>query len=79
MTTTKNAARLATYRQRHLKEGTDCILSAIVSAHCKAALSRLARHHGTTQRALLERLVAEAEGELVAGLPVAEHRPYYGD
>lgn len=63
------------YRQRHLRDGTDCHLSAVVSASAKAQLERLARHHGMTQRAMLEQLLADAEQGVVDG--VGDTAAYY--
>ena len=58
-----NAERQRAYRQRHLQD-VDSIgarLNLVVSVQAKAQLGRLARHHGVSQRAMLERLLAEAE------------------
>lgn len=53
--------RQAEYRRRHLADGSDVRLNVVVSAHAAAALKRLARHRGVTQRAVLESLFIEAE------------------
>ena len=58
-----NAERQRAYRQRHLQD-VDSIgarLNLVVSVQAKAQLRRLARHHGISQRAMVERLLAEAE------------------
>ena len=75
---TTNAERQRLYRERHLVEGTDARLNAIVSAHAKAALKRLARHYDVTERAMLETLLAQAESDLVDRFNVKEMRRYYG-
>lgn len=64
----KSAEWQAAYRARHLKDGTDCRLSMVVSANTAAMLAKLARHHGITQREALERIVADAERALCATL-----------
>lgn len=62
------AERQREFRQRKLTEGTDARLDVLVSATAAAALKRLARHHGMTQRAMLERVLVDAEGATVAAL-----------
>lgn len=58
-----NAERQRAYRQRHLQDvdGAGERLNMVVSVQAKAQLGRLASHHGISQRAMLERLLAEAE------------------
>jgi hypothetical protein len=58
-----NAQRQAEYRERHLKiiDGKGERLNLIVDLHAKRALERLATCYVVTQRALLERLIREAE------------------
>ncbi|MBK7520108.1 MAG: hypothetical protein IPJ33_19600 [Gammaproteobacteria bacterium] len=58
-----NAERQRAYRQRHLQDvdGSGERLNMVVSVQAKAQLGRLARHHGISQRAMLERLLAAAE------------------
>ena len=69
-----NAQRQADYRERHLKDidGTGERLNLIVDLHAKRALERLAACYAVTQRALLERLIREAER---AALDRAEEMP----
>ena len=62
------AERQRAYRQRKLSEGTDVRLDVVVSASAAAALQRLARHHGITQRAMLEQVLAQAEAAAIAGM-----------
>jgi hypothetical protein len=71
-----NAERQRAYRERHAGQGGGRINMA-VSAHAEAALRRLAAHQGLTARAMLERLLTEAEGELVQGLPAKAQKQYY--
>ena len=58
-----NAERQRAYRQRPLQDvdGSGERLNMVVSVQAKAQLGRLARHHGISQRAMLERLLAAAE------------------
>lgn len=65
----KGAGWQASFRQRHLIEGTASRLDVVVSAHTAAALARMARHHGISRRAALERAVTAAEQALLATLP----------
>ena len=68
-----SAERQAAFRQRHLAEGNAERLNVIVDVSAKRQLERLARHRGTTQRAVIEALVAEAERRAIARmLPAAE-------
>ena len=60
------AERQREYRQRHSEDGER--INMAVDAHAKRALERLARHHGLSQRAMLERVLSEAESALVGSL-----------
>jgi hypothetical protein len=66
-----NAERQAAYRARHLKseDGRGERLSLVVYLHAKACLARLARHYGTSQRKVLERLLGDAELAVLESLP----------
>jgi hypothetical protein len=57
------AQRQAEYRQRHLKGETGALerLNLLVQVSAKRQLERLAYCDGVTQRAMLEKLLAEAE------------------
>lgn len=57
-----NAQRQADYRVRHLKNENGQLerLSLLVDLHAKRALERLACCYGVTQRAMLERLLMQA-------------------
>jgi len=57
-----NAQRQADYRARHLKDENNQLerLSLLVDLHVKRALERLACCYGVTQKAMLERLVMQA-------------------
>lgn len=58
-----NAQRQAAYRARHLadEEGRGERLSAVIDLSAKRTLERLAACYGATHRAILERLLREAE------------------
>jgi hypothetical protein len=71
------AERQRAYRQRRQEDAER--LNLVVSVSAKRQLERLARHHGVTQRAMLERLLAEAEGAAVDSLKdSASQTRYYG-
>jgi hypothetical protein len=57
------AERQATYRQRRATAGDngDRRISTWVATGAALALERLARHHGVSQRAMLEQLVTAAD------------------
>lgn len=65
-----NAERQANYRARHLKseDGRGERLNVVIDVHAKACLARLARHHGISQREVLERLLGDAEQTVLEGL-----------
>jgi hypothetical protein len=58
-----NAQRQAAYRARHLKDadGLGERLNTLINAASKQSLERLATLHGMTQRAVLEKLISDAE------------------
>jgi hypothetical protein len=74
-----NAERQAAYRTRHLKDedGKGERLNLVIDLHAKRALERLATCYAVTQRAMLERILVEAERAALAGVPVSEHAEYY--
>jgi hypothetical protein len=72
------ARRQAEYRQRHLKDETGTLerLNLLVQVSAKRQLERLAYCDGVTQRAMLEKLLAEAEWATLAALSPAEQGDY---
>ena len=74
-----NAERQAAYRQRHLRDvdGRGERINMVVTVHAKAQLERLARHYGATQREVLARVLADAEGKVVDRLSRGEEKAYY--
>ncbi|MFM0134323.1 MULTISPECIES: hypothetical protein [Paraburkholderia] len=58
-----SAERQAAYRERHLKDenGKGERLGLVIDLHAKRALERVAACYGVTQRAMLERLLVQAE------------------
>lgn len=76
-----NTQRQAAYRARHLQcvDGQGMRLNTILSVDAKYALERLASAYGLTQRAMLERLIVQAEQATVDALPPQRgvDRDYY--
>lgn len=72
-----NAERQAAYRQKHLLEGTDERLNMVLSVSAKRQLERLSKHYGVTQRQMLERLLSQADRDLVVTLTPSEESAYY--
>jgi hypothetical protein len=72
------AQRQAEYRQRHLKDETGALerLNLLVQVSAKRQLERLAYCYGVTQRAMLERLLAEAERATLDALSPEEQGDY---
>lgn len=76
-----NTQRQAAYRARHLQcdDRQGLRLNTILSVHAKYALERLASAHGLTQRAMLERLIVQAERHTLNALVTraGADRDYY--
>lgn len=70
------AERQRAYRQR-VKDGQGERINLIVGVSAKRQLERLARHHGVTQRQVLEQLLADAENSVVDGLSGTAERDYF--
>lgn len=70
------AERQRAYRHRHLVEGQGERLNLIVGVSAKRQLERLARHRQQSQRAILERLLADAEAAALAELDAGAQREY---
>ncbi|PKO62394.1 MAG: hypothetical protein CVU24_04270 [Betaproteobacteria bacterium HGW-Betaproteobacteria-18] len=60
---TSNAQRQAAYRLKHLKDDDAQAerLNIIIDLHAKKALERLSSCYGVTQRAMIEKLLIDAE------------------
>lgn len=56
------------YRTAHLKEGNDQRLQVILAPDAKLALDRLAKYHNATGKEILERVLLQAEAELLIDL-----------
>jgi hypothetical protein len=52
-------------------------LNVVLEYGTRLALARLAKHHGMTQAAILERLILEAQGRELAGMSAEESSSYY--
>ncbi|MBM3378812.1 MAG: hypothetical protein FJY39_03570 [Betaproteobacteria bacterium] len=63
-------------RRRSEPEGA-VQLSVMIRLTASVKLHRLARFHGLTKRATIERIIAEAEGTAVAGMVDAAVEAYY--
>lgn len=72
-----NAKRQAEYRQRRLKEGSDQRLNVILDLHAKLALERMARHYSVTNKKVLERLLLEAQSQLLEQMDGQQQSDYY--
>lgn len=73
-----NAKRQAEYRKRHIKEGSDQRLNVILDLQAKLALERMAKLHGVSNKELLERVLLEAQSQLLANLNDEQQNRYYG-
>jgi hypothetical protein len=73
---TTSASRQARFRERHREQAGDRI-NHPVSAHTAAALRRLAIAQRLTRRAMLEKVLAEAESAFVDQLPHEDQQLYY--
>lgn len=77
-----NAQRQADYRARRSTAGGqgERHLSAWIDTGAALALERLARRAGTSQKAVLEALIAEADAEVCRGLDPDgdDWREYFG-
>jgi len=74
-----NAQRQRAYRERHLKDagGKGERLNTVLNLSAKRSLERLASCYGVTQRAILERVIARAEDDLLATLDSGQQSQYY--
>lgn len=72
-----NAKRQAEYRKRRLKEGSDQRLNVILDLHAKLALERMAKHYSVTNKKVLERLLLEAQSQLLEQMDGQQQSDYY--
>ena len=77
-----NAQRQQVYRDRHLKqlgEKHEMLerINQMVSLSAKNSLKRLALYYGVTQRAMLEKIIAEADKKLINTLTSDQQNDYY--
>jgi len=73
-----NNEKQANYRQRKLEAGAERV-QAIISLQAKRGLERLARHHGLSQTAMLERLILEEQSRVTANMEGDAYRVYIGE
>ena len=71
------AERQAKYRRAHRDEYAQ--INIPLDRKVAGALPRLARHHGVTQRVMLERLLEAAEKKVLSGMKArsAKRREYF--
>jgi hypothetical protein len=76
-----NARRQKAYRARMRELDGPMVewLKTIIDLRAKRALERLARHYGVTQRAALERMIAETESREIATMETSRQSDYYRD
>ncbi len=77
-----NAQRQQDFRERHLKQAGEKHemlerINQMVSFSAKSSLKRLTSYYGVTQRAMLERVIAEADKKLVNTLTSDQQNDYY--
>jgi hypothetical protein len=74
-----NAERQRAYRERHLNdlEGQGERLNGIIKLSTKRTLERLASCYGVTQRAVLEKIIDEAESRLLSKLGSKKQEAYF--
>jgi hypothetical protein len=75
-----SAQRQAAYRSRRHDGDGDRRLNTWISTQAAFALARLARHHGLSQRAILEQLVLTADQTILdtLNLDTPEWDHYFG-
>jgi hypothetical protein len=74
-----NAQRQKAYRARMRQLDGPMVewLKTVIDLRAKRALERLARHYGVTQRAALERMIAETESREIAAMETSTQADYY--
>ena len=74
-----NAQIQAAYRRRHLKDvdATSARLDILIDQSAKLTLQRMATHYRVSNRAMLERLLSEAQSTLLASLDSDEQGLFY--
>jgi hypothetical protein len=74
-----NAEKQASYRERHLENGTKTRGHFFLEATTKAKLGRLAHHRNCSVPALIGDLAASAERRVTAQLSGKALKRYYGE
>ncbi|WP_190275874.1 transcriptional regulator [Thiorhodovibrio frisius] len=74
-----NAERQRRYRERHLKDvdAQGERIALVVTVPAKAALTRLASWHGTTQRQALERALIESQARIINTLTGEQQNAFH--
>ena len=76
-----NAERSSRYKKtrHHANNGDgEMQINCWVTSQAKFALKRLARHHGVKQREILEKLILEADEEILRSMNDTEFEQYLG-
>ncbi len=76
-----NARRQKAYRARIREVDGPMVewLKTVIDLPAKRALERLARHYGLTQRAALERIIAQTQSREIAAMEPSTQADYYRD
>jgi len=73
-----NAQAQAAYRARHIKDAASARrLDLVIDADSVTALKRLAAHYRVTQRAMLQKLIDDAQAALLDTLDGGQQDAYY--
>ncbi len=69
----------AAYRERHLKDegGTSARLDVLLDSSAKLALQRMTAHYRVSQRAMLEKLITDAQTALLDTMNGDAQSAYY--
>ncbi|MBL8473666.1 MAG: hypothetical protein JNM98_17875 [Rhodocyclaceae bacterium] len=76
-----NREKQAAFRARHIKgdEADRERLHLLVPVRVKRALERIARHHGLSQAAMLERFILDAQDQITRGMDNEQYRVFVGE
>lgn len=74
-----NAQNQAAHRARHLKDvdGTSARLDVLLDQSAKLALNRMAAHYRISNRAMLERLINDAQAALLDTMTSNQQSAHY--
>lgn len=75
-----NAQIQAAYRARHCKDldtASACRMDMVIDSASLTALKRMAAHQGVTQRAMLQKLIDDAQRALLHALDGSQQDAYF--